>query len=48
MHRTVYTVQKPTFCTEVYGASSHGCTPVAVVLQSKFNQHSNAYTKVVY
>ena len=23
MHRTVYTVQKATFCTEVYGASGH-------------------------
>ena len=30
MHRTVYTVQKATFCTEVYGASAHwmysGCS----------------------
>ena len=23
MHRTVYTIQKATFCTEVYGASGH-------------------------
>ena len=23
MHRTVYTVQKAIFCTEVYGASGH-------------------------
>ena len=23
MHRTVYTVEKATFCTEVYGASGH-------------------------
>ena len=43
MHRTVYTVQKATNCTEVYGASGH---PVRT--QTKFNQHSNAYAKVIY
>ena len=45
MHRTLYTVQKATFCTEVYGASGHwmysGCCMYC-------NQHSNAYVKVVY
>ena len=30
MHRTVYAVQKDTFCTKVYGASI-GCTPDALL-----------------
>ena len=43
MHRIVYTVQKATFCTEIYGASGQrmfsGCCMYC-------NQHSNAYAKV--
>ena len=45
MRRIVYTVQKATFCTEVYGDSGYrmysGCSTYC-------NQHSNAYVKVVY
>ena len=30
MHRTVYTVQKATFCTKLCGLLITGCTPDAV------------------
>ena len=45
MHRAVFTVQK---VTEVYGASGHWMHSGCMLLQLEFNQHSNAYTKVVY
>ena len=42
MHRTVYTAQKATFYTEVYGLSVTGCIPdavhTAIKIQSTF-QH---------
>ena len=44
MYRTVYTVQKAIFCTEVYGASGQvtGCTPdvvcTAIKMQSTFQR----------
>ena len=42
MYRTVYTAQKITFCTEVYGLPVTGCTPdavrTAINIQSTFQR----------
>ena len=42
IYRTVYTVQKDTFCTEVYGASDHrmysGCCRTAIKIHSTFQR----------